>query len=175
MRKIMTNIIIIFLCFIIQLPIFNNFVFADNSGSSNILQEQRSTSTMSSTSNGIGTRSTDVWVDDYFSEYGNAIDIHYSFLETHPVQITVTREDGWEQTYSQYTGNAYHNIFEFNPPDDGRYTFRVQPIDESSEFGGQVSVTVYKNIVIVVPGIMVSELFVGNNQVWKPKQYVWGG
>lgn len=159
-----------FLCIILSCFALVNSVFASTIKP----VKQITTETNLKKSGDIGILSTSVWAEYIAIEYGNKVEVHYSFFEPHRVEITVSRDDGWVQRYYQYTGETHDNIFEFTPPDEGKYTFRVQPTDESSEFGGQVSVTVYKNTVIVIPGIMASELYIDNNKIWMPKQNVWG-
>lgn len=59
--------------------------------------------------------------------------------------------------------------FSYEPRDEGEYRFVVQPTDSSS-YTRDCTVTVYKDRIIFIPGIMGSELFLGQDKKWMPRE-----
>ncbi|OKP93859.1 hypothetical protein A3849_30350, partial [Paenibacillus sp. P46E] len=94
------------------------------------------------------------------------IKIHYSFDEKpHPVKIYVQLNG--ETLTHEYRSNSWGDEFDYNPVKEGKYTFIVEPTD--NYYSGETSVTVYKDRVILVPGIMGTELWnTGADQIWLP-------
>ena len=120
-------------------------------------------------SGGISVRSTNVWAENYKVEFGKNIKIYYRFDdEPHPVRINVYRNGVFfEQIFNYNT--SYTNTLNYTSyNDEGTYKFEVRPLDAAYNFSGECTVKVYKHRVILIPGIMASELYDGNTKVWIP-------
>lgn len=160
----MKKILVILLCFVIQLSAFSSLVNAQTS--TDILGFP--VQDMDNAPANIGIRSTSVWVEEPVVKVGNKIKIHYRFDdEPHTVKITVYLKGTWISDLYD-SSNDLSNVFEYSPMDEGTYTFIVKPID-APQYGGQTSVTVYKDRVIFIPGIMGTDLYVDNVKAWIPE------
>lgn len=124
---------------------------------------------MASADNNIGILSTSVWAEQSIVRFGNKIKVHYRFDdEPHTVKIEVYLNGSWLRDYYDSSGNL-SSVFEYNAIEEGSYKFIVEPID-ASDFGGECSVTVYKDRVIFIPGIMGTDLYVDNVKAWIPNK-----
>ncbi|WP_148298840.1 OmpL47-type beta-barrel domain-containing protein, partial [Paenibacillus pini] len=154
----MRNFSRVFLCMLLILSItLNNISYADST-SQNTINSKSS----------IGIRSTSVWAEQSVVEFGKAIKVHYSFNdEPHPVTIDIYKGQTWIWKSTEWSTNM-SNTYEYKASDEGMYKFVITPLDNASNYTGECSVEVYKNRVILIPGIMGTELFAGSNQVWLP-------
>ncbi|MEK4451021.1 OmpL47-type beta-barrel domain-containing protein [Paenibacillus sp. FSL L8-0506] len=116
----------------------------------------------------IGILSTSVYPDNAVVKYGEKIYINYSFNDkAHPVLINIYKDGDLQSDY-YYEQSSWGDHFSYEPKDEGSYRFVVQPTDQPY-YTNECTVTVYKDRIIFLPGIMGSELFLGDEQVWEPE------
>ncbi|NOJ73392.1 OmpL47-type beta-barrel domain-containing protein, partial [Paenibacillus alvei] len=111
-------------------------------------------------------RSTSVWAENDNVEFGKSIKIHYDYNDSKRpgVRINIYRNGQFVEQLNHYTNTLTYTTYN----DEGSYKFEVRPIDSSSNYYGECIVRVYKHRVILIPGIMASELYDGNEKVWIP-------
>ncbi|MBP1904775.1 hypothetical protein J2Z32_001399 [Paenibacillus turicensis] len=113
-------------------------------------------------------RSTNVWSEKSKVEFGEIIKIHYNLDDIDsPVKINVyldtklVRED---YNYNPFFSNIY--TFSSNVG-EGILKFKIMPMDGSGS-SNETSVKVFKHRVVLIPGIMASEIYAGSEKVWIP-------
>uniref|UniRef100_UPI00055DB95E OmpL47-type beta-barrel domain-containing protein n=1 Tax=Paenibacillus zanthoxyli TaxID=369399 RepID=UPI00055DB95E len=170
----MKKISIILLCLILQFSLFNFETFGQSIDTelqkTDIENELQINNPEDQQRGSIGILSTNVWAEDSEIEIGSRnMRIHYSFNDSpHQVEIKIYRNN--ELWTSFYRDNGlYSDTFEYTTEKDGVYRIVVRPTNAYS-YGGECTVTVYRNVVVLIPGIMGSEMFeqANNNKVWKP-------
>ncbi|MBP1905616.1 hypothetical protein J2Z32_002246 [Paenibacillus turicensis] len=110
--------------------------------------------------------STNVWADEYKVEFGKTIKIHYGFDDgSHYTKISIYYNG--KEIDVRYVDAKQSNTMDYKADKEGDYKFVITPLD-SSNFTGECVVNVYKHRVILIPGIMASELYDGNEKVWIP-------
>lgn len=112
--------------------------------------------------------STSVYPDNAVVKYGEKIYINYSFNDkAHPVLINIYKDGDLQSDY-YYKESSWGDHFSYEPKDEGSYRFVVKQTDKPYDTN-ECTVTVYKDRIIFLPGIMGSELFLGDEQVWEPE------
>lgn len=118
---------------------------------------------LGSTDSSIGILSTSVYPDSSVVKFGEKIYINYSFNDAaHPVLINIYKDNELLTDHIS-KGSTWGEKFSYEPKDEGKYRFVIQPLD-APNYTRDCVVTVYKDRIIFIPGTMGTELFLGQEK-----------
>ncbi|MGG6313034.1 OmpL47-type beta-barrel domain-containing protein, partial [Paenibacillus macerans] len=122
----------------------------------------------------IGILSTNIWASKTTIKTTEQTTISFSYDdEPHPTIVQIYYNGTLLSAKTQVLGKLMSGTYVFDPDAQidkaGSYEIRIIPTDDS-DFYNNIYITVYKPVVVFLPGIMGTGLFMGAEKVWMPQE-----